>query len=46
MNFLKVAIILKKPLRDTAQMERHPRVREGTWFFRNICLTKKSVEKP
>lgn len=41
MNFLKVAIMLKKQLRDTAQMERHLRVRESTCFFRNLCLGKK-----
>lgn len=45
MNFSRVAIMLKKQLRDTAQMERHLRVREITWFFRNVCLKKKNKKK-
>lgn len=45
MNFLKVAITLKKQLRDTAQMERHRRVREHTCFFRNVCLEKKKSKR-
>lgn len=49
MNFLKVAIMLKKQLRDTAQMERHLRVREYLIFrkmwLKKIKLCGKSLSK-
>lgn len=45
MNFLKVAIMLKKQLRDTAQMGRHLKVRESTCFFRNVCLGMGKIKK-
>lgn len=44
MNFSKVAIMLKKQLRDTVQMERHLRVR-GSWFFRKMWFKKKLCGK-
>lgn len=45
MNFLKVAIMLKKQLRDTAQMERHLRVRDYLIFQKNVVKKNKVVWK-
>lgn len=46
MNFLKAAIMLKKQLRDTAQMERHLRVREYLFFQKSVVKKKNCVENP